>query len=91
MKRYESWGAWVAQSGKHPTLDFGSGHDLTVREFEPRVGLCADSSETAWDSFSLPLSPPLPCSLFFKIINKLKKKKDESQKSTFNKVENNEN
>ena len=22
-----------------------SGHDLTVREFEPRVGLCADSSE----------------------------------------------
>ena len=25
--------------------DFGSGHDLTVREFEPRVGLCADSSE----------------------------------------------
>ena len=25
--------------------DFGSGHDLTVREFEPRIGLCADSSE----------------------------------------------
>ena len=25
--------------------DFGSGHDLTVREFEPHVGLCADSSE----------------------------------------------
>ena len=24
---------------------FGSGHDLAVREFEPRVGLCADSSE----------------------------------------------
>ena len=23
----------------------GSGHDLAVREFEPRVGLCADSSE----------------------------------------------
>ena len=23
---------------------FGSGHDLTVCEFEPRVGLCADSS-----------------------------------------------
>ena len=35
-------GAWVAQSVEHPT---GSGHDLTVREFEPRVGLCADSSE----------------------------------------------
>ena len=25
--------------------DFGSGHDLAVREFEPRVGLCADRSE----------------------------------------------
>ena len=25
--------------------DFGSGHDLAVCEFEPRVGLCADSSE----------------------------------------------
>ena len=24
---------------------FSSGHDLTVCEFEPRVGLCADSSE----------------------------------------------
>ena len=23
--------------------DFGSGHDLAVCEFEPRVGLCADS------------------------------------------------
>ena len=27
------------------SVDFGSGHDLTVCEFEPRVGLCADSSE----------------------------------------------
>ena len=25
--------------------DFGSGHDLAVHKFEPRVGLCADSSE----------------------------------------------
>ena len=25
--------------------DFGSGHDLTVREFKPHVGLCADGSE----------------------------------------------
>ena len=24
--------------------DFGSGHDLAVREFEPRTRLCADSS-----------------------------------------------
>ena len=25
--------------------DFSSGHDFTVRGFEPHVGLCADSSE----------------------------------------------
>ena len=31
----KSWGAWVAQSLKHPTLDLGSGHNLTVHEFEP--------------------------------------------------------
>ena len=35
-----SWGAWVAQS-----VSISSGHDLTVRGFEPHVGLCADSSE----------------------------------------------
>ena len=45
-------GAQVAQLVKLPTLDFGSGHDLTVHEFEPRIGLCADSVETAWDSLS---------------------------------------
>ena len=33
-----------------PTLDLGSGHDFTVREFEPCVGLCADGAEPAWDS-----------------------------------------
>ena len=39
------WGAWVDQLVKHLALDFGLGHDLTVREFEPCSGLCADSSE----------------------------------------------
>ena len=39
------------------TLGFGSGHDLMVHEFELRVGLCADSSETGI------LSLPLPASL----------------------------
>ena len=43
---------------KRPPLDFCSGRDLTVREFESLIGLCADSSESAWDSFSLSL--PLP-------------------------------
>ena len=37
----------VAQSVEHPTVDFGSGHDLTVGEIEPHVGLCADSMEPA--------------------------------------------
>ena len=40
-------GAWVAQLVKRLTPDFGSGHDLTVCEIEPRVGLCADSVEPA--------------------------------------------
>ena len=39
--------------------DFSSGHDLPVHEFEPRVGLGADSSESgaALDSVSLSLCP----------------------------------
>ena len=56
-------GTWVAQSVKRPTLDFGSGHDLMVCEFEPRLGLCADSLEPTWDSLSLPLPHSLPLSL----------------------------
>ena len=45
-----------AQSVKRPTLDLRSGHDLTVREFEPHVRLCADSAEPAWDCLPLSLS-----------------------------------
>ena len=58
----------MAQSVKHPTLDFGSGHDLTVREFEPDVGICADSVEPAWDSLSpsLPLCSSPTCALSLK-------------------------
>ena len=51
-------GAWVAQSVKRLTLGFSSGRDLTVCEFEPHIGLCADSAEPAWDSVSLTLSAP---------------------------------
>ena len=46
----------MAQSVKHPSLGFGSGHDLMVRETEPHVRLCIDSMEPAWDSLSLSLS-----------------------------------
>ena len=48
----------MAQQVRCPTLDLGSGHDLTVHELEPHVGLCADSAETAWDSLSASLSAP---------------------------------
>ena len=51
-------GTWVAQSVKPLTLGFSSGHDLMVCEIEPRVRLCADSTEPAWDSLSPSLSVP---------------------------------
>ena len=57
--------------------DFGSGHDLVVREFEPSVGLCADSSEpgaaseSVSPSFSLCSSPA--CALSPSKINTCKK------------------
>ena len=59
------WGAWVAQGVKCLTLDFSSGHDLTVCEFEPCIGLYADRVDPAWDSLSLSLcpSPAHACSL----------------------------
>ena len=53
----------VAQLVKCPTLDFGSDHDLTFCEFEPPIGLCADSAEPAWDSLSFSLCLSLPPSL----------------------------
>ena len=63
----------MAQSVKR--LDFGSGRDLEVREFEPRVGLSAVSTEPASDPLSPSLSaPPL---LSLSKINKLKKKKEK--------------
>ena len=49
-------GTWVAQWVKHPTLDFSSGHDLMVSEFELHVGPRAVSMEPAWDF----VSPPTP-------------------------------
>ena len=48
---------WLSQWN----IRFSSGHDLTAHEFEPPVGLCADSSQPASDILS-PLSLPLPCS-----------------------------
>ena len=54
----------MAQWVKSLTLDFGSGHDLKVRGFEPCVGLYADNARGALPGIlSLRLSLPLPCSL----------------------------
>ena len=60
-------GTWVAQSVMHPTLDFGSGHDLTVLEFKPCIRLCIDSAEPTWDFVYLSLCPSLACYLSLKI------------------------
>ena len=53
---------WVAQSVRHPTLGFRSGHDLKVCETEPYIRLWTDSMEPAWDSLSPSLSAPLSLS-----------------------------
>ena len=53
----------MAQSVKRLTLDLGSGHDVTVCEFEPHVRLWADTTEPAWDPLSPPLSTPPPLTL----------------------------
>ena len=47
----------MAPSVKRPTLHLGAGPDLTVCEFEPRVGLCAGSRGLL--GFSLSVPPPL--------------------------------
>ena len=64
----------MAQSTEHLTLDFGSGHDLTVHGIEPRTGLCGDSVEPAWDSLS-PLSLTIPM-----LVHYLSKKSPLSKK-----------
>ena len=51
-------GAWVVQSVEHPTLDFGSSHDLMVHGIKPHVRLCTDSAEPVWDSLFPSLTAP---------------------------------
>ena len=64
IRKLAGEGAWVAQSVKHLTLAFGSHHDLTVRGFEPCIGLYVDSVEPAWVlSLSLSLLLPNLCCL----------------------------
>ena len=49
-----SRGTWVAQSVKHPTLDFGSGQDLKVPMIEPCIGPCAGRGSEAQSSIFHP-------------------------------------
>ena len=67
-KNISGRGGWVAQLVKCPSLDFGSGHDLTVHGIKLCIRLYADSTESAWDS----LSPSLPLP-YLLALNKLKK------------------
>ena len=52
------WGTWVTHLVKCLTPDFGSSHDITVREIEPCGGFCAHSAEPTWDFLSSSFSPP---------------------------------
>ena len=53
---------WVVQSVKHPTLGFGSGHDLRVLGWSPMLG-----SLLSGESDCLPLSLLLPTLTLSKI------------------------
>ena len=80
LKIFKSQGAWVAQLVERPTLDRSSGHDLIVCETEPHVGLCADSTEPAWDipsslSLSLSLSRPSPTCVYTRMLSLSQKNK----------------
>ena len=70
----------MAQLVKRPILGLGSGHDLTVREFKPNVGLSAVSAEPALDPLPPFLCPSLartlPLSLKNKQTYKIKKKRN---------------
>ena len=66
------WGAWVALSVEHLTVDFSSGHDLTVLWLQALLRALHCSSEPAWD---FPLSAPPLLTLSLSLKNKTKQKK----------------
>ena len=75
----------MAQSFECLTLDFGSGHDITVCGFEFHLGLCTDSMEPTWVSlspslfsFSRKSTPAFSLKLNKKTLKK-KKKKDNTK------------
>ena len=44
----------MTHSVKRLALDFTSGHDLTLHEFEPCIRLLTGRAEPVWDSLSVP-------------------------------------
>ena len=62
--------------------DFGSGRDLTVRGFEPRIGLCADSSACFGFCVSLSLCPSPILSLSLSLSLSKNKAKQTKNKQT---------
>ena len=89
MKKFcLSRGAWVAQSTERPTLDFGSGHDLTGRELGPHIGLSTDRAKPAWDSLSPPSLCPSPAlSLSLSLSKEIPKHKKTMKVHLFNTLE----
>ena len=75
FKETTNWGTWLAQLVKCPT---SAHHDLTVREFEPHIGLSAVSAEPTSDPVYPLLSAPPVCMRSLCLKNKhWKKKKKE--------------
>ena len=81
QKKAPVGGAWVAQSGEHPTLDFGSGHDPRVVGSSPTSGsrLAARSLLGILCLLSLPFSCLCRCtdSLSLSLSLSLRKKKQQ--------------
>ena len=78
----------MAQSVKHPTLDFGSGHDLMVHETEPASG-SALTAQSLLEILSLPLFLLLSYSsaLSQNRINTLKKKRERERERQTSAIE----
>lgn len=53
------WGTWLAQSVKHPRLNFSSGHDFRVLRLS-LVSCSVLGMDPVWDSLSLCLCTPPP-------------------------------
>ena len=81
------WEICVAQLVKHPTLDFGSGHDFMVHEIEPSVRLCIDCEEPVGILSPLSLSLSAPPSSRPLSLSKQTNKQTNKQKTKIDQVQ----